>query len=827
MALSILLFFTKNSLVRWLAKPLRWLFFLTPFKLFILLLLCWTGFSLVLLTFPSHRWMIPQATALPFQYSLEAMFACWAGIVVIMKLFPSSSTVPKDLSPWTAGFWLLLILGVDAYLIFYNVDKPIGAASEDTVVFSAFARLVFDLKDYRFFFNGGAGNSWQPFYQWLMNLLWYVNPDTPGVLLERITSACVNLAIVIFLYLAGKEAAGRRVGVFAAGLATICLPLLTKTLACQHGNTHTLFVALSLWLFFRTLRSPKLINFLLWGTSVALGIYAYIMFRPLVPLFVFSSLLWIYLKRKEERVIDKSVHLAVFLTLLIFFFYIFFTNHLYATDNDLARMVNVFGPWLPCMVVGLFVGIVLASAPRLMSVADRYPGLLGWVAGTWICMIISFPQMANPHELWNMVSAGASGRPMTFKSVQVYTYFFDVHSCDWINLHFPNDSFFGFTELIFGALGLALALVRPNLNRVYLLLAFLSTFGVWLLSESTHSERMMVCVPPFLLLGAMGAGQVWDWITLATRSVLARVIAAVFLVGLFEWTAQGDFDRVHNQWAGCVYDVDNAVCQRAANDQKEGKRVYIGPDLTWTRISYMLYENHPVQVLKHVNPIYVAPNDKPQDLVIYFRGKDDHQLDDQMAKDIQAAFPKVTFETIRNPFDENGWPLGSRCQIAFADILRNRKQTIFQVKKIKPPVWTREYFAADTGMRPAVLDWVDCVPHISDPFPTDIKMDYEGYRYQGVIHVKKGGKYKINCANDSRTILKIDGRDVLDMVFPRTEHFTTPARTDTNTLNLEAGNHTIQVTGLIPQTHQPPVITLSSLGTPDLKDLSLWSSFDF
>ena len=95
LALSILLFFTKNSLVRWLAKPLRWLFSLTPFKLFILLLLCWTGFSLVLLTFPSHRWMIPQATALPFQYSLEAMFACWAGIVVIMKLFPSSSTVPR------------------------------------------------------------------------------------------------------------------------------------------------------------------------------------------------------------------------------------------------------------------------------------------------------------------------------------------------------------------------------------------------------------------------------------------------------------------------------------------------------------------------------------------------------------------------------------------------------------------------------------------------------------------------------------------------------------------------------------------------------------
>ncbi len=830
LGLSILLSLAKTSLVNFLAKPFQWLLSLTPLKLFSLLSIAWIGFSLELLSFPSHRWMVPKITTLPnqYQYSLWVLFSFWIGLIIIIRLFPRLSSGEPDLSPWVAGFWLLLIMGMDSFLVFYQAGKPISAASEDTIVFSAFARLIFDTKDYRFFFNGGAGNSWQPLYQWLMQLAWHFKPEAPGLLIERIVSGMINLVTVLALYLAGKESMGRRMGLFAAALGATCLPLLTKTLACQHGNTHTMVEALTLWLFFKSLRTPKLSNFLLWGATIASGIYGYIVFRPLVGLFGMSALIWILFLRKEERKMEKPVFLMVALSAFVFVLYMLYTNHYFVTSNLLSVPINIYGSFAPCLILGTLLVFALQFGPQLLSVANRYPYLFGWTAGIWLCMILSFPQMANPVELWNLVRGGAAdpSHHLTFKPLSTFTYFFDVHSCDWINLHHPEDAFFGYTELIFGGLGLALAFAHPDPKKIYLLFIFATTFGIWLLTDSIHSERMMICVPPFLLLGAFGIDQLWNWLEMATKNRLVRTAAVVFFVGLFEWSGQALFERVHNQWADKTFDVDDAVCLRVLSDQKHGYRVYIGPDLTWSRISFVLYENHPVQVLKNSNPIYLEPGEKPKDLILYFRGKDSHQQDDHFADLVAKQFPHAQWENIRSPFDESEWPIASRCYIPYGDLVHNKKQNLFLIQKITAPYWTREFYTADTGFRPGILDWVDKTTRANDPTPAWTYPDFEATVLQGTIHMKQGGLYQISCTAESRTHVLIDGRDILNMYFPRTEHYTTPKKTETHSINLATGDHRVEVSCLLPRSHQNPDITLHPAGSPG-PDQSLWSSFFF
>jgi hypothetical protein len=325
-----------------------------------------------------------------------------------------------------------------------------------------------------------------------------------------------------------------------------------------------------------------------------------------------------------------------------------------------------------------------------------------------------------------------------------------------------------------------------------------------------------------------------------TNKKLARIAALVLLLGVWEWTAQAVFDRVCVQWKDRYLYVNMAVYRRALEDQKSGKQVYVGPGFAWTVINAVLFENHPVRILKPFNPLFIDSAEKPKDLVVYLMMTDPHEQDDALKQSVLKNFPQLQWETIRNPFDENESPLGVRGLIPFSDVsafaqrykkqgLAQRKGTIpplFEMRPISRPYWDRRYFSRDNGLRPGLLDWEDKTPDVTASPASGVNLDNETVQYRGTIHVDKAGKFELACKTDNRTKVKMNDQLLFDMSFPRTNQFMNPGKTQTRTLVLERGDHRLEVLTCFQRSKAAPEITLHRQGS-SAPAQSLWSSFVF
>jgi hypothetical protein len=830
-----------------------------PLLLLALLLALWTGFSLELLNHPYHRWMIPKLAAFQIPYSNEVLLALWIAMFAVLRLLPSAVPSVSDLSPKISKLWLCLIMGTSSLIVFYHASRVISPALEDNVLPSAVGHYIFDLKDYRSFFDAHIGNDWPVLATWLNIFLRCFDPGVTSALLRRIASGIGDLAFMLFVYLAGKEAVNRRVGLFAAALVAVSQAAVTKTLAVMTADTPSVVMALMLWLFFRSLRNPRLYNFIFWGAAVALSLYTYLIYRPLVPFMIFGALGVILIQRKEERRMEKPVLLLVGSTILLFSAYVAYLNRFYASDNVLSRVINTTGSWLPCMALGSAMALVIANLNPLIAAAKRYPYLLGWVAGVWMCMLLSFPKMADPYEIGMMVVGGVAGdRALTFKPWRFITVFFDQNGMDWITLSFPGDPAYGWLETACGALGIALVVVRPNLKRLYLLVVFAVSFSIYFLTDSYHTLRLMPCLVPFVLLGGVGVDQFFSWFSILVKNRAAQLTAFVLLVGIWEWEARCVFERVCIHWGERYFSVNQAVHLRAAKDQEQGYRVYVGPGFKWTTVNYVLYENHPVNVLLSSNNIYLDSGRQPQDVVIYFMRTDPHLQDDALKQKFTEAFPNALWDDVRNSFDDNEISIASRFKVTYTGILAYSKkydlerakylraqkrhlmfpqtpvppvlpEPLFALHPVAPLYWDRSFFSSyNNGFHPGILDADDKTPRIDDPIPPFVDPDRPAAQYKGTINVEKENVFEWTCNTANRTIVYVDGNRLFDIAFPLTPNYmyNGPGETDKNTLRLKKGKHQIKILTCFERSKTSPAITLHPEGAPGPAQ-SLWSSFDF
>jgi hypothetical protein len=484
--------------------------------------------------------------------------------------------------------------------------------------------------------------------------------------------------------------------------------------------------------------------------------------------------------------------------------------------------------------------------------------MLGWVAGVWLCMILSFPKMWDQYELGQLVSREVAGdKPMIIKSLKSLAVLFDRNGEDSRNLNFPGDPIFGFLESMVGALGLAMALARPNLKSLYLLVVFAVTASIYLLTNDTFSLRVTFSLAPLLLLGALALNQVWTWFLQITRSRVAKIAVLVLVLGLWEWVGQGVFDRVCVQWSRYVF-VNMGVYQRALEDQKQGYQVYLGPGFTWTLINFVLFENHPVRILKPLNPLFMDSNEKPRDLILYLLLTDPHQGDDDLKEKIIRDFPDVQWETVRIPFDENEGPLSIKCRIPFSEIasVYDRKyknglekyakakamnarfprtplpmlppQPLFDIRRVDPPYWECRYFPRENGLRPGLVDLELKTNRIDDPLPSSVNLDQEVVQYKGTIQVAQDSLYEVTCKTSNRTKIRLDNREIFDFSFPRAGKFnySGPGESRTKSTRLKAGNHQVEVLTWFQTAKAAPEIVLRKAGAAG-SGQSLWSSFNF
>jgi len=747
-------------------------------------------------------------------------------MVVVSTLLPRIPTDQQDLSPGQTKIWLVMISALGTFLLLYHPNTPLGVAGMDNSVFPGVASRIFDLGDYSLIFKANYGDSWQPFYADLMVLLWHLCPSIPALMMGRIGAAMIGLATIIFLYLAGKEAFNRRMGVFAAAMTAVSLPMVEKSIANMH-NTCPLMISLIFWLLFRTMRRPHMVNFLLWGAAIGLSVYASGYLRPFVLYFILSGLICIFLNEKNEKKIEKKTLGLVFITGVVFLIYVFYYNYFYATQNVITNFVSLGGAWSACAILSFCLVYVVSNRSSILAEARRNPNWVGWVAATWICMVLSFPIMAESHALEMMKSLGVSGNSSGFKSINWLAGLLnDFKDCQ-DGYFCKGDAFFGFSEIVLGALGLASVVSKPDFIKVLFLTAFGGGLAIGFVSPLLSSMRIMPCVAPLFLLSSMALAQLWNLISLQVKQRNALILVSTLLFGFWLWTAQGVFDRVYNQWEDKFLKLWTGVYHRAVQDEENGFQVLLGANISTEFHLNVLYENHPVYLMDDLKPFLISlgSNDPPKNLAIYFNLEGYARQDSVLIQKFQKVFPNAQWEDIRCPFFDDEGITAERCTLFFSDIT-SIPQDIFRVQKVDAPYWTRKYMPFN--LRPAVILAEDKTPHVNDPVPVGVYLDQEGAQYCSDIHLERDGNYEWTCTTSFRTKLRVDGKVLFDFIFPRFET-TQPLvseKTEKTSFPLKAGTHRVEVLTFFQGSKTVPEITLHRVGD-SRSGQSLWNSFEF
>jgi hypothetical protein len=99
-------------------------------------------------------------------------------------------------------------------------------------------------------------------------------------------------------------------------------------------------------------------------------------------------------------------------------------------------------------------------------------------------------------------------------------------------------------------------------------------------------------------------------------------------------------------------------------------------------------------------------------------------------------------------------------------------------------------------------------------------------KYNGFIHVDKDGKYQMTWKTGNLTWIKVDGRQVLKVVFSKTDRFTDPPTGGEKNIYLKTGSHAVEVVTVFQTSGLLPEIVLHREGSSE-EGKSLWSSFSF
>jgi hypothetical protein len=471
----------------------------------------------------------------------------------------------------------------------------------------------------------------------------------------------------------------------------------------------------------------------------------------------------------------------------------------------------------------------------------------GWLAGSWICVILSFPMMANEVNMTRLNNFISLAQGQGVKAVLLLLFW--QNPGDYANA-LEGDSYFGYGEVIVIALGLAFFFAKPNWKSFFVLIAAVFGFLPNAFLLQAHTGRILGCIAPFLLLGALGLNAFLNGLLLLPKGRVFYLLGCVLLLGFWGWSAQATVSRIYDQWSERVLSKHVLASEEAYKDKALGYRIYFVGSL-FNRNAYPLNDGNNIHLWSPPNVIDLAPNDKPQDVVLFLepdsRNEQGQLLRDQITKD----FPTAQWTELRSPAKApTDAPILLRCFMPWPDIaaysqkyldvqakaLKVQKRhpgapgisapppAFFEVRPAPMPYWDRQYSTGQFGLPFDLIDYEDKVSNAGVSSP---KAGIgEAVRYEGVIHVDGGGNYEMNWKTSNRTEFRVDGRTLLNLYFPRTGKFISPEKRGMKTIHLDAGDHKVEVTTCFQQNCDPPGIFLHREGTPG-QGQPLWSSFNF
>ncbi|MDT8381117.1 MAG: glycosyltransferase family 39 protein [Brevefilum sp.] len=207
--------------------------------------------------------------------------------------------------------WTIIVLGVIAIILFFNFYRLDSVPPE---MVSDQAEKLLDINDIlngsrAVYFPRNTGR--EPIHFYLTALFMAVFNLEVSFLNLKIVAVFANLLTLFFIYLLGKEIGNKWVGLGAALFAGMAYwPLLFTRLALRIPY-YPLFVAPVMYFMIRGLRRQDVMDILLTGLFLGLGLYGYTPFR-IVPIFVvLGTIIYLVHKPAENKRLQAIFALAL------------------------------------------------------------------------------------------------------------------------------------------------------------------------------------------------------------------------------------------------------------------------------------------------------------------------------------------------------------------------------------------------------------------------------------------------------------------------------------------------------------------------------------
>jgi hypothetical protein len=480
--------------------------------------------------------------------------------------------------------------------------------------------------------------------------------------------------------------------------------------------------------------------------------------------------------------------------------------------NWVDRILNVGDTFVPAVLLALF---LIWGARILVRPGGNKEGdpLSGWALGAWLCAILTYPVMSHPNVISRasvVQSQMGDGflklleRNMDLLVPYLFTGSFKGDRHDF---SFQDDSLFSFAGLLALVMALAaLAAVKPDRNRVLLLLAALLGLVPYVMVPGPYAARLMGFVPPVLVLGAFGLDRLWRALEgAAGKRWVGRLLGALTVCG-FGAASWMILERCHHQWLeGNVVSRGPYAYAKMIPDQDAGRRVYVGQPLN-NPGQEVIQERRPVQVWQESNLLYLHPGETVPDMVLFTTPSDR-----SARQAIEAAFPDARWDEFWDPEVTRGEAALLRCFIPGERIpeVPEGVRPVLGVRRVEPPTWMRRFTRGYSGFADGLRYNVDRVREVGVPIPPYRGSDHPTIAYTGTIRVDREGKYEFAVKTDNPTRLWVDGDLLLHVTFAAGARYYLPSMAEEGaSKRLKAGDHQVRVETIQYKTRTPPEIRL-------------------
>lgn len=729
--------------------------------------------------------------------------AGFAALILLFRLVPPVPEGASDIPvlPARLAFWFFMALG--AYLRLENPHDPVGFFWDDHYTITSDIRHVIDFHQNYFLFPVG----WrEPFFPYLSVLLWTLFPQGTGLIIVLLADVIIDMTALWLFYLAGKEIGGRRMGLLVLAMASICK---TMVMVCkfEYGNdTCVLASAAALLFFLRLLKKPDLKHFLEWGAALGAGAFAYVPFRPWMPVFLGAAWLWVYSHEKERKFDAFRVILGPGL-LLAWAFLFLYKNSFLPEDSGLVRLIA--GPG------AILFGLALAASYGKVFMEERKKGfskVFGWATGAILTALIMIPFYLHPHYSEHVSDISAFSPKFTAPG-QGWAKVLD-------NCHFTvrllfgqiehvsrlpalGDPLFEFMVAACALLGMAYFIARPRWLPTFVVSLFFVATVAGVLSNGPHSFRYVICDLPLLLAGAWGVNRLW---LAALQAFPGRwtngAFALAVLLGL-AWEGVQDHKLVW-EWMG--QEAQNTVVWNEARQLMPTYRTYVvnhDPGFYAACAMDILADGSELYQATANNTIDLGPEEKGKDLAILVGGGDK----DAQTK-IEDEFPGVVWQKKSNylqPDSDN--PYLWWVEIPFDKIPTDPK-AYFHVRRVPDEAWTRRTYAY-YGLARGMINYEDRTLRWNDDMPPPQYTDWnDSMRVEGDWNVTTPGDYTLGINTPDLMKLYLDGKEILHMAPGE------GAKDKSTKINLSAGKHHVEMIFAFNIVHQVPRVTVTGPNQP-------------